>query len=52
MLLWLQWLVLDGYGFYWPDLTETAVKLAKEEGVRVALDLASFEVGFVHVSIS
>ncbi|CAM6092177.1 unnamed protein product [Calypogeia fissa] len=39
-----KWLVLNGYGFYWPDLTETAVKLAKEEGARVALDLASFEV--------
>ncbi|KAL3676064.1 hypothetical protein R1sor_026012 [Riccia sorocarpa] len=39
-----KWLVLNGYGFYWPNLTEKAVELAKEEGARVALDLASFEV--------
>ncbi|KAG6546370.1 hypothetical protein Mapa_012411 [Marchantia paleacea] len=39
-----KWVVLNGYGFYWPDLTEKAVELAKQEGARVALDLASFEV--------
>jgi len=39
-----QWVVMNGYGFYGEDLLESAVDLCKEEGVKVSMDLASFEV--------
>uniref|UniRef100_A0A7I4BH95 Carbohydrate kinase PfkB domain-containing protein n=1 Tax=Physcomitrium patens TaxID=3218 RepID=A0A7I4BH95_PHYPA len=39
-----KWVVLNGYGFYGEDLLERAVDLCKEEGVKVSMDLASFEV--------
>jgi sugar/nucleoside kinase (ribokinase family) len=39
-----QWLVLNGYGFYGTELLETAVQHAKQEGVKISMDLASFEV--------
>ncbi|KAH7292629.1 hypothetical protein KP509_29G078400 [Ceratopteris richardii] len=39
-----KWVVLNGYGFYGEDLVETAVGLAKKEGLQVAMDLSSFEV--------
>ncbi len=39
-----QWLVLNGYGFYGAELLETAVQHAKQEGVKISMDLASFEV--------
>ncbi len=35
---------LEGYTLFNEDLTETAMKLAKAAGARVAFDLASFEV--------
>ena len=39
-----KWVVLNGYGFYVDDLLENAVDLCKQEGVKVSMDLASFEV--------
>lgn len=39
-----KWLVLNGYGFYGTDLLEKAVELCNLEGVKVSMDLASFEV--------
>ena len=39
-----KWLVLNGYGFYGTDLLEKAVELCSLEGVKVSMDLASFEV--------
>ena len=39
-----KWVVLNGYGFYGEDLLETAVDLCKKEGVKISMDLASFEV--------
>jgi sugar/nucleoside kinase (ribokinase family) len=39
-----KWAVLNGYGFYGEDLLENAVDLCKKEGVKVSMDLASFEV--------
>eukprot|EP01018_Ginkgo_biloba_P008583 Gb_26465 [translate_table: standard] len=39
-----EWVVLNGYGFYGPELVENAVRLAKQEGAFVSMDLASFEV--------
>lgn len=39
-----KWIVLNGYGFYGEELVERAVDLAKKEGVKVAMDLSSFEV--------
>ena len=39
-----KWLLLSGYCFYGPNLLQRAVELASEAGVKVALDLASFEI--------
>lgn len=39
-----KWVVLNGYGFYGEELLENAVDLCKKEGVKVSMDLASFEV--------
>jgi sugar/nucleoside kinase (ribokinase family) len=39
-----KWVVMNGYGFYVDDLLETTVDLCKQEGVKVSMDLASFEV--------
>lgn len=39
-----KWVVLNGYGFYGEELLESAVDLCKQEGVKVSMDLASFEV--------
>lgn len=39
-----KWLLFNGYGFYGPELVERAATLARELGVKVAMDLASFEV--------
>ncbi|KAL6011367.1 hypothetical protein ACLOJK_001813 [Asimina triloba] len=40
-----RWLALR-YGFYHLELIRTAVRIAKEEGLFVSMDLASFEVIF------
>lgn len=39
-----KWILLNGYGLYREELVERAVDLAKKEGVKVAMDLSSFEV--------
>eukprot|EP00245_Coleochaete_scutata_P017830 TRINITY_DN894_c0_g1_i2.p1 TRINITY_DN894_c0_g1~~TRINITY_DN894_c0_g1_i2.p1 ORF type:complete len:437 (-),score=61.31 TRINITY_DN894_c0_g1_i2:1119-2429(-) len=39
-----KWVVLNGYAFYAEGLIEHAVALAKAEGARISMDLASFEV--------
>eukprot|EP01018_Ginkgo_biloba_P010761 Gb_41175 [translate_table: standard] len=39
-----EWVVLNGYGFYGLELVENAIRLAKQEGAFVSMDLASFEV--------
>lgn len=39
-----KWLLLSGYCFYGQNLLQRAVELASQAGVKVALDLASFEV--------
>ena len=39
-----KWLLLSGYCFYGQNLLQRAVKLASQAGVKVALDLASFEI--------
>ena len=39
-----KWLLLSGYCFYGQILLQRAVELASEAGIKVALDLASFEV--------
>ena len=40
-----QWLIMR-YGIFNLDIIHAAVKIAKQEGVFVSLDLASFEVNF------
>ena len=39
-----KWLLLSGYCFYGVNLLQRAVELALQAGVKVALDLASFEI--------
>lgn len=39
-----KWLLLSGYCFYGDNLLQRAVELASQAGVKVALDLASFEI--------
>ena len=39
-----KWLLLSGYCLYGENLLQHAVELALQAGVKVALDLASFEV--------
>lgn len=39
-----KWLLLSGYCFYGKNLLQRAIELAAEANVKVALDLASFEV--------
>ncbi len=39
-----KWLLLSGYCFYGKHLLQRAIKLAAEAKVKVALDLASFEI--------
>ena len=39
-----KWLLLSGYGFYGEGLLQQASQLAAEGKIKVALDLASFEV--------
>lgn len=39
-----KWLLLSGYCFYGENLLQRAVELASQAGVKVALDLASFEI--------
>ncbi|KAG0557229.1 hypothetical protein KC19_11G111900 [Ceratodon purpureus] len=39
-----KWVVLNGYGFYGENLLENAVDLCQKVGVKVSMDLASFEV--------
>lgn len=39
-----KWVVLNGYGFYGAELLEKAIVHCKQEGVKISLDLASFEV--------
>lgn len=39
-----KWLLLSGYCFYGKQLLQRAIELAAEAKVKVALDLASFEI--------
>lgn len=39
-----KWLLLSGYGFYGQGLLQRAAQLASEGSIKVALDLASFEI--------
>ena len=39
-----KWLLLSGYCFYGKHLLQRAIELAAEARVKVALDLASFEI--------
>jgi hypothetical protein len=39
-----KWLLLSGYCFYGKHLLQRAIELAAEAGIKVALDLASFEI--------
>ena len=39
-----KWLLLSGYCLYGENLLQGAVQLAAQAGVKVALDLASFEI--------
>ena len=39
-----KWLLLSGYCLYGQNLLQRAVELASQAGVKVALDLASFEI--------
>ena len=39
-----KWLLLSGYCCYGENLLQRAVEVATQAGVKVALDLASFEI--------
>ena len=39
-----KWLLLSGYCLYGQNLLQRAVELASQAGIKVALDLASFEI--------
>ena len=39
-----KWLLLSGYCCYGDNLLQRALELASQAGVKVALDLASFEI--------
>ncbi len=39
-----KWLLLSGYCFYGEHLLQRAIELAAEANIKVALDLASFEI--------
>ena len=43
-----QWLLLR-YGIFNVEVIQAAIKIAKQEGLSVSLDLASFEVYFIHL---
>ena len=43
MYLSLQWLVMR-YGIFNLEVIQAAIRVAKQEGISVSLDLASFEV--------
>ncbi|HEY2811399.1 MAG TPA: hypothetical protein VGJ00_08440 [Rhabdochlamydiaceae bacterium] len=35
---------IESYQLYWGDLAEKAMRMAKKNGVKVSMDLSSFEV--------
>ena len=43
-----QWLLLR-YGIFNVEVIQAAIKIAKQEGLFVSMDLASFEVYFIHL---
>lgn len=42
----LQWLVLR-FGMFNLEVIQAAIRIAKQEGVSISMDLASFEVCFI-----
>lgn len=45
-----QWLVMR-YGIFNIEIIKAAIKIAKQEGLSVSLDLASFEVVFLFYDV-
>jgi len=43
-----QWLLLR-FGIFNVEVIQAAIKIAKQEGLFVSMDLASFEVYFIHL---
>ena len=43
-----QWLLLR-FGIFNLEVIQAAIKIAKQEGLLVSMDLASFEVYFIHL---